>query len=331
MRAGAGAASDDAARLMRKKQELQAAMAQAFGATEGAMNATWESVQQVLLRRERQQLKGTIKRAVVFHFAGDLSNEQKREQNLGNFGKMTSTIERFVLGASKAQSALHLGNDVGEWQDVRKLVAAHLAKHRQAVIVLHRADEAPAERLYDLEDAFEMPNLQHDGGHVDCTGAVFILQTSLGADLTSHVCSGACTAEHRLFSSSAGRRKREGWGMRTGRKDSDTSAHCCNYLNNPLYLKWGSSASVECGHLSQHLSQCLQSRVSTSKRGACCRVVCAHANLLNRETSNNSQRCTEMRRCAISVVLTAVDDMVQRRNAHGQLASGLTELRGGAL
>jgi hypothetical protein len=281
VRAGAGAAGDDAARLRSREQALQAALAQAFGDSAGATNASRESVQQVLLRRERQQLQGTIKRAVTFHFAGDLSSEQKREQNLGNFDKMTSAIERFVLGASKGQSALHLGKEVGEWQDVRKLVAAHLAKHPQAVIVLHRADEAPAERLYDLEDAFEMPSLQHDGGHVECTRAIFILQTSLGADLSSHVCGGACTPEHRLFSSRAGRRERErGGGRRADGKDYYTSALCPHYLNNPRSLKWGSLVVIS--HLIFHDMR-LQAHVSTRKRGACCRALRAHANVLNLE------------------------------------------------
>ena len=106
VRAGAGAAGDDAAWLRSREQELQAALAYSFGGAAGATNATQESVQKVLLRRERQLLKGTIKRAVVFHFAGDLGSEQKREQTLGNFDKMTSAIERFVLGASKGQSEI---------------------------------------------------------------------------------------------------------------------------------------------------------------------------------------------------------------------------------
>jgi len=281
VRAGAGAAGDDAAWLRSREQELQAALAYSFGGAAGATNATQESVQKVLLRRERQLLKGTIKRAVVFHFAGDLGSEQKREQTLGNFDKMTSAIERFVLGASKGQSALHLGKEVGEWQDLRKLVAAHLAKHPHAVIVLNRADEAPAERLYDLEDAFEMSSLQHDGGHVDCTGAIFILQTSLGADLSSHVCSGACTPEHRLFSSRAGRRERErgaGEGGQTGK--TMTSALCPLCLNNPRSLKSGSLFLMF--HLIFHDMR-LQAHVSTRKRGACCRALHAHANVSNLE------------------------------------------------
>ena len=74
----------------------------------------------------------------------------------------------------------------------------HLAKHPNAVVVLHRADRAPTERLYDLEDAFETPHLQHDGVLVKSSGAGFILQTSLGSALTSHICGDrACEAHHK--------------------------------------------------------------------------------------------------------------------------------------
>ena len=218
-------AADDsaaAARLQSRERALAVALADAFGprgsggAAAGALDAARDTVHQVLQRRERKLLMRTIDKAVVFHFAGDLRSAQKREQTLGNFGKITAAIERFALGDFKGQTALHLGRDAGEWEHVRKLVAAHLAKHRHAVIVLHRADEAPPERLYDLEDAFETPSLQHDGGRVDSTGAIFILQTSLGADLEAHVCSGACAPEHRLFPPHAGRR---GAGRRCGRAD----------------------------------------------------------------------------------------------------------------
>ena len=187
--------------LRRKEQALSAVMQKSFpvdhnlpASRRAGLRVSQGIVHEVLMRRERQMLRHTIKRAVSFHFAGDANDPATPS----DFAKMTGAIVGLVLGESSAEGALHLGEDARDWENPRQRVAEHLAKHPNAVVVLHRADRAPTERLYDLEDAFETPHLQHDGVLVKSSGAVFILQTSLGSALTSHICGDrACEAHHK--------------------------------------------------------------------------------------------------------------------------------------
>ena len=203
-----------AAKLKHREQALSAALTEACGAPvstassdttvgttiEAGLGIARSIVHEVLLRRERQLMKGTIKRAVTLHIAGDLGNPDKREWTLKYFDRITSAIERFVLGGFKSSSALHIGKKASDWERAREVVAAHLTTHQQAVIILHNADKAEPERLYDLEDAFEARYLQHKGVRADCAGAVFVLLTSLGADITPPDCGGdPCTAQQRFF------------------------------------------------------------------------------------------------------------------------------------
>jgi len=199
---------DMAATLQRREVALNVTLKRAFGDSgsrsntadatphEAAVQIAREIVREVLLRRERQMLHNTIKRAVTLHFAGDLASQENHDRNLDNFNRMSGAVEHFVLSEPSSQ-ALHLGRAASDWQSARTRVAEHLLKHPRSAIILHDADKAPAEQLYDLEDAFETPHLQHQGVNVDSTGAVFIIRTSLGAALSAHVCNDLCTNAHR--------------------------------------------------------------------------------------------------------------------------------------
>ena len=199
---------DMAATLQRREVALNVTLKRAFGDSgsrsntadatphEAAVQIAREIVREVLLRRERQMLHNTIKRAVTLHFAGDLASQENHDRNLDNFNRMSGAVEHFVLSEPSSQ-ALHLGRATSDWQSARTRVAEHLLKHPRSAIILHDADKAPAEQLYDLEDAFETPHLQHQGVNVDSTGAVFIIRTSLGAALSAHVCNDLCTYAHR--------------------------------------------------------------------------------------------------------------------------------------
>eukprot|EP00802_Teleaulax_amphioxeia_P014775 Tamp_14851.p1 GENE.Tamp_14851~~Tamp_14851.p1 ORF type:complete len:396 (+),score=78.08 Tamp_14851:198-1385(+) len=197
-------AEEAGARLAQRAADLTAALANAFvGGSERGDNAEaaqWEAakesmrcgiarsvVHDALLEREGQLINGTQNRAAALHFAGD---PKRREQVLRNFAKMTHAIERFVHagpGEGRTDAALHI--DEGAWGNAGGRVAAHVAQYPQSVVVFHDADKANPERLSELEEAFEAGYLVHQGRRVDCTGAVFILYTFLGASLSSHVCS----------------------------------------------------------------------------------------------------------------------------------------------
>ena len=168
------------------------------------MQIVREIVHETLKRRERQLQKHTIQRAVTFHFAGDFHDQENSNQTSRMFTKVAAAIEKFVMSdhegrPDKARSALHIGNDPAGWYGTRKRVADYLKKYPKAVVVIHNADKVPDnfERLYDLEDAFEMPLLQNEGVQISTTGAVFILQSSLGPALTNDVCGGPCASSHR--------------------------------------------------------------------------------------------------------------------------------------
>ena len=126
-------------------------------------------------------------------------NEQLDFDVVLNLGVASPTVGQFVLSDQKGQSVLHIGNkNASDWDHARKLVARHLAKNPHAVVVLHDADKAPAERLYDLEDAFETPYLQDEGVRIACASTVFILVSSLGQQLKTSICDDVCTPSHRF-------------------------------------------------------------------------------------------------------------------------------------
>jgi hypothetical protein len=199
--------------LRAREQALTAALDAAFEkdkasvlprSFEAGMQIVRQIVHETLQRRERQLQMRTIKRAVTFHFAGDLRDQENSNQTSRMFAKVAGAIEKFVFSdhtgrSGKAPSALHIGNGSADWHGARKRVADYLSNCPNAVVVIHNADKAPdnSERLYDLEDAFEMPHLQNEGVQIGITSAVFILQTSLGPALTHDVCGGLCDLSHR--------------------------------------------------------------------------------------------------------------------------------------
>jgi len=203
--------SANAAALRRREEALAAALDEAFAkeagellrSQEAGMAIARDAVYKTLLRREKQQRAGTIKRAVTFHFAGDFREPHSSKRCGDIFAKVVDAVAAFVMAdsanrLSQGQSVLHIGKKPAEWDGARKRVAEYLVKNPMAVVVIHNADMLPEsfERLYDLEDAFEMPHLQNDGVLVDTTGAVFILQTSLGQELAQDVCGGVCDPSH---------------------------------------------------------------------------------------------------------------------------------------
>ena len=199
--------------LRAREQALTAALDAAFEkdkagvlprSFEAGMQIVRQIVHETLQRRERQLQMRTIKRAVTFHFAGDLRDQENSNQTSRMFAKVAGAIEKFVSSdhtgrSAKAPSALHIGDGSADWHGARKRVADYLSNYPNAVVVFHNADKAPdnSERLYDLEDAFEMPHLQNEGVQIGITSAVFILQTSLGPALTHDVCGGLCDLSHR--------------------------------------------------------------------------------------------------------------------------------------
>lgn len=60
-------------------------------------------------------------------------------------------------------------------------------------MVLHRADQAPDGRLYDLEDAFENAEFEYGGQRTDCSMVIFVLETGFvgGSELVAEACGGS--------------------------------------------------------------------------------------------------------------------------------------------
>lgn len=60
-------------------------------------------------------------------------------------------------------------------------------------MVLHRADKAPAGRLYDLEDAFENAEFEYGGKRTDCSKVIFVLETEFAgvSELAADACGGS--------------------------------------------------------------------------------------------------------------------------------------------
>jgi hypothetical protein len=75
--------------------------------------------------------------------------------------------------------------------DELELIEAASAPHR-SIVVLHRADQAPDGRLYDLEDAFENAEFEYGGQRTDCSKVIFVLETGFagGSELAAEACGG---------------------------------------------------------------------------------------------------------------------------------------------
>jgi hypothetical protein len=75
--------------------------------------------------------------------------------------------------------------------DELELIEAAGAPHR-SIVVLHRADQAPDGRLYDLEDAFENAEFEYGGQRTDCSKVIFVLETGFagGPELAAEACGG---------------------------------------------------------------------------------------------------------------------------------------------
>ena len=142
---------------------------------------------EVLDRNVRKTQSNVVEKALVLHFAG----------NPAEYSKMERVVIDFVL-EHPYPAVLHLGRNLTDWDDVREAVFKHLLEHPRCVVVLHEADHAPFESLYNLEDAFENSEFEFGGERVDCRHAIFVLQTIFVKNLKDTVCSGEeCTSENR--------------------------------------------------------------------------------------------------------------------------------------
>mmetsp|Transcript_23247 Transcript_23247/g.75608 ORF Transcript_23247/g.75608 Transcript_23247/m.75608 type:complete len:294 (+) Transcript_23247:269-1150(+) len=168
----------------KSRANLQAMLEKVFPGHQAVAKAI---MTEVLDRNVRKMQSNVVEKALVLHFAG----------NPAEYSKMESVVIDFVLG-HPYPAVLHLGRNLTDWDDVREAVFKHLLQHPRCVVVLHEADRAPFESLYNLEDAFENSEFEFAGERVDCRHAIFVLQTSFVKNLKDTVCSGEeCTSENR--------------------------------------------------------------------------------------------------------------------------------------
>eukprot|EP00961_Rhodomonas_salina_P092429 1243474-Rhodomonas_salina.4 len=147
-------------------------------------------VTDVLLRNERQLESGTAERSTVFHFGGGSAGDSCK--------RMEKVVEEFMFPRAEPKSTLRVAVHKGELDGIRNKIYDQLIQTPRSLIILERADEAQERSLYLIEDAFENAVFDHGGKGVDCTQAVFIIETSLGEGMAETVCGGgACDLSHK--------------------------------------------------------------------------------------------------------------------------------------